>query len=269
MKTLHDHVILYDKECPMCNLYTEAFVSTGMLDQNGKLAFNEANSMINQYGVDRAKACDEIALVNVKTGRVEYGIESLMHIFKNRFPLFEALFTSQSFTFLMSKLYAFISFNRKVIIPGKDLEMTGACRPAFNLNYRIAYLLFTGLITSLILANYSALLFPLIPATNFYREFLICGGQILFQGIIISIIDRSKTFEYLGNMMTISFAAGLLLAIMMLFNFTSIIFAGIFVIVVALMFLEHIRRTKLLKLPWLMTFSWIVYRILILALLLK
>jgi hypothetical protein len=269
MKTLHDHVILYDKECPMCNLYTGAFVTTGMLDKNGRVAFTEADSIMERYAVDRAKACDEIALVNTKTGCIRYGVESLLHILKNRFPFFERLFANGIFRFFIDKLYAFISFNRKVIVPGRDLENPNACRPAFNLKYRIAYLLFTWIITSFILANYAELLFPLIPATNFYREFLICGGQIVFQGIIISIIDRTKSFEYLGNMMTISFAASLLLTLTMLFNLTSLILVGIFFFVVALMFLEHIRRTELLKLPWLMTFSWVVYRILILAMLLK
>jgi predicted DCC family thiol-disulfide oxidoreductase YuxK len=32
MKTLHNHIILYDAECPMCNLYTSAFVRNGLLD---------------------------------------------------------------------------------------------------------------------------------------------------------------------------------------------------------------------------------------------
>ncbi len=36
MKTLHNHVIFYDADCPMCNLYTNAFVKTGMLDSNGE-----------------------------------------------------------------------------------------------------------------------------------------------------------------------------------------------------------------------------------------
>jgi predicted DCC family thiol-disulfide oxidoreductase YuxK len=30
MKTLKDHVILYDAECPMCKVYTHAFTTTGM-----------------------------------------------------------------------------------------------------------------------------------------------------------------------------------------------------------------------------------------------
>lgn len=266
MKTLNDHVILYDNECPMCDLYTNAFVKTEMLDRRGRIPFSEANEIIARHHVDRAKACDEIALVNLKTGTVNYGVHSLMRILENRFSFFKGLFRNRIFVALVSKLYAFISFNRKVIIPGKDIDNAQACRPNFSQRYRLAYLVFTWLITSFILTQYAVLL-PLIPPTNFYREFLICGGQIVFQGAVILILDRKKTWDYLGNMMTISFAGGLLLSVAMIFTtlLPPMAFAGIFVLVVALMFFEHIRRAGLLHLPWIMTMSWVIYRVLVLA----
>lgn len=269
MKTLNDHVILYDNECPMCDLYTNAFVKTEMLDGKGRVPFSEAGEIISRHRIDRAKACDEIALVNLKTGTVDYGVNSLMRILQNRFPIFKPLFRNRIFGTLVIRLYAFISFNRKVIIPGKDINNVRACRPSFNLRYRLSYLVFTWLITSFILTKYAAVLHPLIPPTNFYREFLICGGQIVFQGLIILILDRHKTWEYLGNLMTISFAGGLLLSLALPFAnvLPTIAYAGIFAIVVALMFLEHMRRVKLLRLPWAMTVSWALYRILVLAVL--
>lgn len=267
MKTLHDHVILYDNECPMCDLYTNTFVKTGMLDKDGRVAFTQANEIIKANAVDRARACDEIALVNVKTGSVVYGTNSLMLILEHRFPALRKLFANRAFRFIVNKLYAFISFNRKVIIPGKDLDNANACRPTFNLKYRILYLALTWAITSFILANFATVLYPLIPATNFVREFFICGGQIIFQALVIQMLDRNKTWEYLGNMMTISFAGGLLLAFALIFKgvFSPIVFAGIFMTVVSLMFLEHFRRMKLLRLPWIMTLTWVLYRIIILA----
>jgi predicted DCC family thiol-disulfide oxidoreductase YuxK len=41
MKTLKDHTLLYDATCPMCRLYTRAFVSSGMLDQEGRAPYQE------------------------------------------------------------------------------------------------------------------------------------------------------------------------------------------------------------------------------------
>lgn len=69
-------------------------------------------------------------------------------------------------------------------------------------------------------------------------------------------------------MMTVSFAGGLLLIpAFLMSNVTNnpIIFAVYFACVVGLMFLEHFRRMKVVGLPWIMTFTWIVYRVILLA----
>ena len=270
MKTLNDHVILYDNECPMCDLYTRAFVKSKMLNTNGRIAFTQAGDLISTHQVDRAKACDEIALVNLKTGKVDYGVESLTRILGNRFNFLQPLFESPLFLSLIKKVYSFISFNRKVIIPGKDINNAQACRPGFSLRYRVLYLALTWLATSFVLANYASVLQPLIPPTNFYREFIICGGQIVFQAIVVCILDRKKSWEYLGNMMTISVAGALLLGFALTLTpvLHPVVFVAIFVCVVALMFFEHIRRVKLLNLPWVMTLSWVLYRVLVLAVIL-
>jgi len=36
MKTLANHIILYDEECPMCFAYTKAFIKLDMLPKNGR-----------------------------------------------------------------------------------------------------------------------------------------------------------------------------------------------------------------------------------------
>jgi predicted DCC family thiol-disulfide oxidoreductase YuxK len=36
MKTLENHTLFYDKDCPMCNIYTARFIKTKMLDANGR-----------------------------------------------------------------------------------------------------------------------------------------------------------------------------------------------------------------------------------------
>ncbi|HEY0652469.1 MAG TPA: hypothetical protein VGD65_05040 [Chryseosolibacter sp.] len=269
MKTLKNHIILYDNECPVCDLYTSAFVKAGMLEKEGRTAYTDANTIFTTTNIDRAKACDEIALVDTKTGAVSYGVDSLVKILGNGFPRLNMLFKSRLVTALARKLYFFISYNRKVIVPGRNVE--NACRPSFNLNYRVAYLLFTWLVTSVILTHYVAHLQPLIPPTNFYREFVICGGQIVFQGIIMFIIDRKNAFEYLGNMMTISFAGGLLLSLALAFSSVvtaPVFFLTWFTMVVIVMFIEHCRRMTVVQLPWIMSFSWIIYRIIVLAVLL-
>ena len=262
MKTLKNHLILYDSECPMCNLYTHAFTVTGMLDENGRAPYQSMPEGVCPL-VDRQRAVNEIALVNTETGEVRYGIESLFAVIATSFPVFRPLFSWKPFARLMRKAYAFVSYNRKVIIPARAVS---GLQPSFSLKYRIAYLIFTWLIVGCILTAYAPLL-P-IPQGGPFREYLVCGGQILFQGIVLSIYAPAKRWDYLGNMMTISLAGALLLCPIGAFRPAPLPAAAGFMLVAGLMFFEHIRRAKLLGLGWLPTITWAVYRLLILALIL-
>ena len=267
MNTLKNHLILYDAECPMCSVYTKAFVNTGLLDKTGRASYQETPETACPL-VDRQRAVNEIALVNQTTGEVSYGIRSLFKIFTAGVPLFKPVFDFEPLIWLMSKVYAFISYNRRVIIPAASEQY--AYQPTFKLNYRVAYLLFTWALTACILTGYVHLMYSLLPVGTSYREYLVCGGQIFFQGLIISIIAKEKKWAYLGNMMTISFAGALLLlpALMIAVYVTlpPIIYVGYFMGVAAFMCLEHIRRTKLLQLGWTLTISWTCYRLIVLLL---
>lgn len=267
MKTLHNHVILFDDECPMCYAYTKTFIKTGMLAKNGREAYQNMPANVCPL-VDKQRAANEIALVNTQTGEVTYGIQSLFKIIGHAMPIFNVLFSFQPFVYLMRKLYAFISYNRKVIIPAKVKENT--IQPGFKIQYRIAYLLFTWLITAYILTAYAQLLTDFVPLGGTNREYFICGGQMLFQGVIILLCKKDKLWDYLGNMMTISFAGALLLLPMLLvvryFGIQPIFFILYFLMVAGLMFLEHLRRSKILNLGWTMSITWALYRLIVLGL---
>ncbi len=270
MKTLTEHTILYDDECPLCSQYTKAFVSVGMLDDKGRASYTAAiNNTIPNLDVNKAR--NEIALVNKKDNSVMYGVDSLLHIIGNSMPQFKPLFKLQVFRFLASKLYFFIAFNRKVIVPAKVFEGKNACTPDLNYTYRCLYIITSWLITSLVLVSYSKLIIPLIPASNFYREFMVCGGQIIFQGIVVAVVRRDRLIHYLGNMMTISLGGAILLTPMLLFHGlidSGLFYAFYFMLVAGLMFLEHIRRVKLLELPWFISGTWVLYRLLVLFIIL-
>lgn len=261
MKTLAGYTILYDAECPMCNVYTRAFVAAGMLDKNSRAPYQQIPEAACPL-VDRQRAVNEIALVNTQTGEVNYGIKSLFKVIGHAFPVFGPLFGFRPFIWLMSKVYAFISYNRKVIIPVKIDK--SAIQPTFNLFYRLLYLALTSLSVGFILTHYAAHLSPLVPIGNPYREYMICSGQVLFQGIIISLYRPAKSWDYLGNMMSISMGGALLLLPVLLLgkliSIAPIICILWFLAVAGLMFLEHIRRSKLLGLGWLLTISWMAYR---------
>lgn len=269
MKTLDNHIILYDAECPMCSLYTKAFVNTGMLDNNGRMPYQEMLPACPL--VDRQRAVNEIALINIQTGEVEYGVVSLFKVIANSFPMFKGLFNWKPFIWTAQKAYAFISYNRRVIVPGNATD-NFEVQPGFKLKYRIAYLLFTWLFVGFILTQYAHLLAGMVPAGKAWREYTICGGQIIFQGIIVSLYVNAKKWDYLGNMMTISFAGALLLLPALLLakfvELSALIYTLYFLGVAGLMFLEHIRRSKIMGLGWVLTIAWAAYRLGILILIL-
>jgi hypothetical protein len=269
MTTLKNHLILFDAECPMCKMYTRAFVQTGLLEQQGRAAYQDLTPEACPM-VDRQRAVNEIALVNKETGEVTYGINSLFKLFGTAMPVFKPLFAFAPFVWLMSKAYAFLSYNRRVIIPAVGDNF--GLQPTFRLRYRAAYLIFAWVIISVILTAYAHLLQGILPVGNSYREFLICGGQVFFQGAIISLVAKYKRWDYLGNMMTISFAGALLLLPIVLLagiiGIHPLFYLAYFMLVAGLMFLEHIRRSKLLKIGWALTISWAFYRVLILLVIL-
>lgn len=230
MKTLSNHIILYDDECPMCNLYTRAFIKTNMLDKNGREAFSTMPDHLRQC-IDQERACDEIALVDIRSGKVKYGVDSLFAILENRHTFLKPLFASRILRRMMQYLYFFISYNRKVIAPGKVFEAKGSCTPRFDLSYRWAYLVFAWIITSIILNAYARLLTDYVPAGDFWREFLICGGQLGFQSITIGLLRKERLMHYLGNMMTVSLAGAILLVPAIILHNTGLISGSLFYLV--------------------------------------
>jgi predicted DCC family thiol-disulfide oxidoreductase YuxK len=266
MKTLNNHIIVYDDECPMCDLYTRAFVRSKMLEKEGRLAFSEVTALVGK-GLDPNRSGNEIALIDLTTGKVTYGIDSLFTVIGNAFPVTKLLFACSPFRWLAKQAYSFISYNRKVIVPAKSVDAARACTPDFNLKYRIAYILFAWLLVATVVHAYAKLLVPIVPPGGFMRELILSGGQIPFQALALSFLSRKKLMNYLGNMVTVTIIGALMLLPVLLLAHWGIVLApvicaGYLLLVVGAMVLEHLRRVKLLGITGLATVSWIVYRVL-------
>lgn len=269
MKPLKNHTLIYDDECPMCNFYTNTFIKAGMLDEEGREKYSTSINRAPFLNMERAR--NEIALVNKEDNTITYGLHSIFKIIGHSFPFFKPLFRLPIFQTIMVYLYSFISFNRKVIVPGSTFEGENKCTPTMNMRYRTAYVVFAWLVTSTILFKYSVLLNAFIPSSSFYREFALCGGQVIFQGVMVYCLRKDRVIHYLGNLMTVSLGGSLLLLpmlVMKTFIASELSFLIYFLFVAGIMFLEHIRRTKILELPLTISFSWVLYRILILLVIL-
>ncbi len=269
MKTLPDHTLVYDSECPMCDLYTRGFIKAGMLDDNGRIQYGQAKVPAS---FDNTRARNEIALIDYENGTVTYGLDSLIKVVGHSFPMLGRLLKLGVVHAPLNVLYSFISYNRKVIAPPKVFEKRGACTPAYRVGWRIAYIIFAWIITSIILTKYASLAYPLIPASNFYREFLICGGQILFQLVFVRIMTRDKLLHYIGNMMTVSLIGGLLLLPMMIVSKFFFVNPAVsivwFALVVTFMLFIHWRRVGWLGISGWASATWVIYRLIVLSIIL-
>jgi hypothetical protein len=270
MKTLKDHTLLYDADCPICRLYTGYFVNKGLLDSNGRHPFQQLPADWKD-SIDTERAQSEIALINRKTAEVHYGVDALILVVTHRFPALKELLQLTAIRWFLQRLYAFVSYNRKVIAGAQPAHnAVQDCTPAYSFKYRALYLIVAWLFTAFVLNAYSGILTGLIPASNIYRELAIAGGQIIFQGAILLFLNKQKLMDYFGNMMTVSVVGALLLlpalGVHALFgSLPQLTFAGYFMLVAGFMLLEHARRMKVLGLGWVPSAAWVLYRMLVLV----
>lgn len=173
----------------------------------------------------------------------------------------------------MRKLYSFISYNRKVIIPSKiNKEIKLQCIPNFNYKYRFLFIGFATVVTTIALYYYSFLIISL-PKTNIIREFIITLGQLIFQSLFLLKLDKKVIFNYTGNLMAVSLMGSLLLLPMLVlqtvFNISENTILVWFTITTFIMFMEHYRRIKILELPTYLCLTWVFYRVIVLSLILN
>ncbi|WP_347217868.1 DCC1-like thiol-disulfide oxidoreductase family protein [Chryseobacterium sp.] len=263
MKALKNHTLIYDNECPMCAMYSKGFTKYGMLDENGREAFTEI-SVQNKKLVNFNRAKNEIALVDHEQHKVTYGLDSLLLIIGSSFPLLERITRIKPLYWFFKKIYSFVSYNRKQIIPSKINNTEQSCVPDFNLKYRLAYIAFVAVFSAYILSLYSGK-FGVNLAPNFLRELAVCLGQIIWQALFLKRYLKDKLWDYLGNMMTVSLIGTLLLIPAMCISFTPVFYLVYFGMIVFIMFLEHLRRCRILKLNYFPTISWMLFRVTVLG----
>lgn len=267
MKTLKNHTLIYDNECPMCNIYSKGFIQSGMLDESGREAFTEL-TLKNKNLIDFTRAKNEIALVDHNKNKVIYGLDSLLVIIGNSFPTLEKVGRIEPLYWFFKKLYSFVSYNRKQIIPSKKVTTEQSCVPDFNLKYRLAFISLVIFFSSYILSLFTAKL-GLNFGQNLLREFAVCLGQIIWQTLFLRFYLKEKLWDYLGNMMTVSLLGTLLLIPALFLNISLFFLMIYFGIVVFIMLLEHVRRCKILQLNFIPTISWVIFKTLTLIILIE
>ena len=267
-KTLRDHCIIYDDECPMCELYTGAFVNYGFLEKNGRRPFSKLRSDERQL-LDLARSKNEIPLINTATGQVTYGLSTLLNILSHRWAVFGLVKSFKPLLWLVSKCYRFISFNRKVMVPG---SVDGqSCVPSFHLPYRLVYLILGILIALKIFSAFYELASIEQPSIPPLIWFVILSGQYLFPLLLLFRSGVRKALEYAGNLTTITLVGAMMMLPALIFSvFTSappLAYIPYLIPIGGVLIREHIRRVKLLQLSPVLWLGWVVYWLLILVIL--
>ncbi len=244
MKTLENQTLLYDEDCPLCLVYTSGFIKAGMLDKNGKKPYCQLSDEEQNF-IDVKRASNEIALVDNENKTVIYGIDSLLKVIGFSFPWMEKIGNLKPIKFFLKKIYSFISYNRKVIIPSKiKKEIKLQCVPNFNYKYRILYILFAIVTSSLLINKFD-------DNFIFSKTLLFTTVLFLIQNILILKFSREIVINYLGNFATsILLGSFLLLPIIILKSFLNLpetIYQIYFYFIISITIIDIIRRIKIIK----------------------
>ncbi len=262
--------LLIDQDCPMCKAYGKGFIKAKLIDSHTLSPYQSSSTAItSKVNMDRAR--NEIALV--MEDETVYGIDALIKILTQNNTLFYKVLNLKWIYKVLNFFYHFISYNRKVIYPvAQSSQDKYTCTPDMHKGFRWAYILFVALVTGLILNYFSSAVFAQMGLSHSpYIEWIMCFGQIIWQAMLITMLQKDKTLDYLGNMSTVSLIGGILVSIVLLANYlitmNAILLLTAFGAIVCLMLYEHIRRCSIMGLSFCMTISWVLYRTIFLILL--
>jgi predicted DCC family thiol-disulfide oxidoreductase YuxK len=164
-KSAFNKAMIYDDNCPLCSCYTKAFVKTGLLKKENRIAFSELDS--TSVSIDWNRARHEIPLVDMDTAEVVYGIDAMVAVLRQKFFFVEPLLQIKPVNWFFRKLYKLVSYNRRIIVASVHKGNCGFdCRPDFNFRYRLLLLMVLMVITNVFLLAFAALVH--LPAAVFY-----------------------------------------------------------------------------------------------------
>jgi hypothetical protein len=237
-------LIIYDESCPMCKLYTKGMVAS---DHSGYLTRMSSGQLTQDMigRLDPQRARHEIPLVDLEGGETLYGVDTWLYAFGQRNKSIEKLLSLDWLKVFLQKLYAFISYNRRIIItsaPGRWNLMD--LQPDFHPGYRLAFI---AVVSGLIGLLFSLVDFPIWPLA----AMALVLGQLTITSLYL-LRQHPDTFgqmmlDYIGHFGMSLLLGGLMGAVGVSVGWPALINTGY-----ALMIGQHYIRTYRLGLnPWL------------------
>ncbi|MGZ4035354.1 MAG: hypothetical protein ACXVP4_10860 [Bacteroidia bacterium] len=138
-----------------------------------------------------------------------------------------------------------------------------------NIIYKILVMLLCIAITAASLNQFARLIQHLITIKYDWKfELSMVIGQLIFQFPFIFRKTVKQKTDYYFNMLIVSMIGSVMLLPLITFNYfyllSDLVNVIYFFAVVMFMFFEHKRRVKKLELPWYISYTWVLYRFLIL-----
>lgn len=180
-KVPFNKALIYDDNCPLCKAYTNAFVQTGFLKKENRIAFSDLK--MGEFDIDWNRAKHEIPLIDKDTKKAVYGIDALTAVLQQKFGFLSFLMNIKTIHWFFKKLYKLISYNRRLIVADIGNTTCGFdCRPDFNLKYRL-------LLIGVLMTISSAMFFVTL---SFYGLPFYVSGTVLITVIPFFLIPSAK-----------------------------------------------------------------------------
>ena len=242
-----NQVLVYDDYCPLCSWYSGLFVRFGLLRAENRIPFSKADIDILTL-IDIEKGKDEIPFIDIETGVTVYGIDTLLEILGQRASFVKSIGSLRPIKWFLERLYKLISYNRKVIVAQKCGPGKFDCSPAFNVFYRILFMLVSLFFNSLMLWPLHVGLFGNL--TIYHLSFIQLEAahlSFVFINCLVAVfLGARRSLEYLGQVNMLALIATFLLIPIMITN--NLVGMNESIIVICLFFLtifitrEYFRR---------------------------
>ena len=242
----NNKLIIYDDNCPMCAVYTKAFVATGMIEKNNRKNFSTIDPEI-LHKLDIEKCRNEIPVIDPETAEIWYGIDAIVEILRSKMPWVKKTAGVPPIRWILNRTYKLISYNRRVIVAAETQPGNFDCTPDFNYKYRALFLLLCLLFNSVMLLPFHQNIFHASFINASFLQIQGAHALLVFLNVTTALsLERRLAFEYLGqvNMLALTVVL-LMIPLMALNNFLpakNSVFNNLYLILLLLVVYKEYKR---------------------------
>lgn len=233
MSIVQQHILLFDKDCPLCVWYTNKLVRYQFISPEVRQAYQDVD-WTSFPEINPQKASNQIALFDINQRNVTYGVDALLIILANQFPALVTIGRVAWILSILTLLYSFISYNRKICIPVNCMH-AGSCNPSKHYLARFALVALTIFISSSI--SYVCL----SPYIQYSWIFPI--ALVSLQWACSQFIAPLNQYDYIGHLSVIVMQMFLILGICTICNHYTVVNVLISVIISIGLHVRRVHKT--------------------------